>query len=65
MDLQEEFKLTKERWIALNQKLGELNQEMQAAQIQVRQLEGRYALLEEQIKEQETGNKIPTTTLPK
>ena len=54
MDLKEELKTTKERWIALGQKLGELQQEIQNIQVQARQLEGRYQLLEEQLKEQES-----------
>lgn len=53
MNLKEELKLAKERWIALGQRLGELEQEKASIQVQARQLEGRYQLLEEQIKENE------------
>lgn len=53
MNLQEELKLTKERWIAIGQRLGELKQESENLQVQGKQLEGRYALLEQLIKEEE------------
>lgn len=53
MDLKEELKQTKERWIAIGQRLGELKQESDNLQVQGRQLEGRYALLEQLVKEEE------------
>lgn len=59
MNLQEELKATKERWIALGQRLGELKQESDNLQVQARQLEGRYALLEEQLKEEQTKSAEP------
>lgn len=56
MNIQEEMKLTKERWIALGQRLGELKQESEQLQVQARQLEGRYALLDEMLREEEKQN---------
>lgn len=57
MNIKEELKATKEKWIAIGQRLGELKQESDNLQVQGRQLEGRYHLLEQLLAEEEAKEK--------
>ena len=51
MDIQKELITTKENWMATVQRANDHQAEFNKLQIQIRQLEGRYALLEELVKE--------------